>query len=120
MSDEEALAFGFELVSSIMPILILSLVWWLVTLLPNLALEVRRYRDAGFHWAFIFFNLGLLVGFIPVLGWLISLGCQIARLVLLVQPSKAELDNYSIQDESLQLDTSEDSEEDPLSKYFEG
>ncbi|MFC5630445.1 MULTISPECIES: DUF805 domain-containing protein [Streptococcus] len=89
MSNEESVVFAFEMFSSIVPILIIFIIWWLATLIPNLALEVRRYRDAGLSWAFIFLNLGALLAFVPVIGWLVSLGFHIARLVLLVQPSKA-------------------------------
>lgn len=90
MTDEESLTFALSMISSIAPIALISLIWFLVTLIPNLALEVRRYRDAGLSWAFIFLNLGMLVSIIPFFGWLIFLGCNIARLVLLVQPSKVE------------------------------
>ena len=41
---------------------------------PSLAVKVRRLRDAGFHWAFIFLH------FVPVGG--------LALLVLLAMPSK--------------------------------
>ena len=43
-------------------------------LLPTLALKIRRLRDGGFHWAFIFLY------FVPMGG--------IALLVLLAMPSK--------------------------------
>ncbi|WP_373808363.1 DUF805 domain-containing protein [Streptococcus ferus] len=33
------------------------IVFSLATLVPNLAIAVRRLRDAGFHWGFIFLNL---------------------------------------------------------------
>ena len=41
---------------------------------PSLAVKVRRLRDAGFHWAFIFLH------FVPMGG--------LALLVLLAMPSK--------------------------------
>ena len=41
---------------------------------PSLAVKVRRLRDAGFHWAFIFLQ------FVPMGG--------LALLVLLAMPSK--------------------------------
>ena len=41
---------------------------------PSLAVKVRRLRDAGFHWAFIFLH------FVPMGG--------IALLVLLAMPTK--------------------------------
>ena len=47
----------------------------LLLLLPTLALKVRRLRDGGFHWAFIFLH------FVPMVG-------RLALLVLLAMPSK--------------------------------
>ena len=35
----------------------LALIYSFAIIVPSLALEVRRLRDANFHWAFIFFNL---------------------------------------------------------------
>ena len=54
---------------------IIYMIFGLALILPMLALTVRRLRDAGFHWAFIF------VGCIPMVG-------GIALLVLLAMPSK--------------------------------
>ena len=42
---------------------------------PSLAVKVRRLRDGGFHWAFIFLH------FVPMVG-------RFALLVLLAMPSK--------------------------------
>ena len=47
----------------------------LLLLLPTLALRIRRLRDGGFHWAFIFLH------FVPMVG-------RFALLVLLAMPSK--------------------------------
>ena len=47
----------------------------LLLLLPTLALKIRRLRDGGFHWAFIFLH------FVPMVG-------RLALLVLLAMPSK--------------------------------
>ena len=47
----------------------------LLLLLPTLALRIRRLRDGGFHWAFIFLY------FVPMVG-------RLALLVLLAMPSK--------------------------------
>ena len=47
----------------------------LLLLLPTLALKVRRLRDGGFHWAFIFLH------FVPMVG-------RLALLVLLAMPTK--------------------------------
>ena len=46
----------------------------LLLLLPTLALKIRRLRDGGFHWAFIFLY------FVPM--------GVFALLVLLAMPSK--------------------------------
>ncbi len=49
---------------------------------PNLAIIVRRLRDAGYHWAFLFpVCWSFLLSFIPVLNiiaGLVSLPCSIA------------------------------------------
>lgn len=44
----------------------------LATLLPGIAIAVRRLRDAGRHWTWIF------IGLIPLVGpiWLIVLLCK--------------------------------------------
>ena len=47
----------------------------IVLFTPSLAVKVRRLRDAGFHWAFIFLH------FVPMVG-------RFALLVLLAMPSK--------------------------------
>lgn len=54
----------------------LSGVWFFATLLPYLAMGVRRLRDAGLPWGLMF--LGLL----PVLG-------TIVLIVLWLQPTKS-------------------------------
>ena len=51
----------------------------LVEFVPLLALIVRRLRDAGFHWAFIF------IGLVPIVG-------AIALIVMLAWPSKKDED----------------------------
>lgn len=53
---------------------IVALVWSLGVLLPTLAVSVRRLRDAGYHWAWIFIQL------VPLVGWIVL-------LVLCAQPS---------------------------------
>lgn len=45
--------------------------------IPSIALQVRRLRDAGFHWALIFLR------YAPVIG-------DIVLLVLFCQPTKVE------------------------------
>ena len=73
-------------------IMFLLTIYWLATIVPQLAITVRRLRDAGFHWAFIFLGVGpTIASFIPVLNILaalVSLPCSIALIVLLCQASK--------------------------------
>lgn len=73
-------------------IMFLLTIYWLATIVPYLAITVRRLRDAGFHWAFIFLGVGpTIASFIPVLNILaalVSLPCGIAMIVLLCQASK--------------------------------
>ncbi|WP_313963686.1 DUF805 domain-containing protein [uncultured Streptococcus sp.] len=73
-------------------IMFLLAIYGLATIVPHLAITVRRLRDAGFHWAFIFLGVGpSIASFIPVLNILaalVSLPCSIALIVLLCQASK--------------------------------
>ena len=63
-------------------VVIIYAVFYLAILVPTLALSVRRLRDAGFHWAFIFLR------FAPMGG--------IALLILFAMPTKEiEVVNYS-------------------------
>jgi len=63
-------------------VVIIYAIFYLATLVPTLALSVRRLRDAGFHWAFIFLR------FAPMGG--------IALLILHAMPTKeTEVVNYS-------------------------
>ena len=55
-------------------VVIIYAVFYLAILVPTLALSVRRLRDAGFHWAFIFLR------FAPMGG--------IALLILHAMPTK--------------------------------
>ena len=55
----------------------LGIIFALAVIVPGVAIEVRRLRDAGFKWPFIF------LGFIPVIG-------QIALIVMLCKPSVAD------------------------------
>ena len=63
----------------------------IVLFTPSLAVKVRRLRDAGFHWAFIFLH------FVPMGG--------IALLVLLAMPTK-EVEIVTI-DRSEEVETEE-------------
>ncbi|WP_166870900.1 DUF805 domain-containing protein [Salinibacterium sp. ZJ450] len=48
--------------------------WSLVVFLPSLAVSVRRLRDSGRHWGWLFIVL------VPVVGWIIL-------IVMFCQPS---------------------------------
>ena len=75
-SASEAIFMVFGLVA------IIYAVFYLAILVPTLAISVRRLRDAGFHWAFIFLR------FVPMGG--------IALLILFAMPTKeTEVVNYS-------------------------
>ena len=67
-SASEATFMFFGLVA------IIYAVFYLAILVPTIALSVRRLRDAGFHWAFIF------LAFAPMGGFIL--------LVLLAMPTK--------------------------------
>lgn len=63
-------------------VVIIYAVFFLSILVPTLALSVRRLRDAGFHWAFIFLR------FAPMGG--------IALMILHAMPTKeTKVVNYS-------------------------
>ena len=63
-------------------VVIFYVIFFLAILVPTLALSVRRLRDAGFHWAFIFLR------FAPMGG--------IALLILHAMPTKeTKVVNYS-------------------------
>ena len=75
-SASEATFMVFGLVA------IIYAVFYLAILVPTIALSVRRLRDAGFHWAFIFLR------FAPMGG--------LALLILFAMPTKeTEVVNYS-------------------------
>lgn len=65
------------LLASILHISALTTIYTAATLIPGLALVIRRLRDAGKHWAWYFIN------FVPLVG-------QIVILVFLCQPSVAQ------------------------------
>ncbi|VUX06603.1 Uncharacterised protein [Streptococcus constellatus] len=73
-------------------IVILLSIFWVATLVPNLAIIVRRLRDAGYHWAFIFLYVApallMWVPLLNILAALATLPCSIALIVLLCMPTK--------------------------------
>ena len=56
---------------------LLAMVYFFATYIPSIALQVRRLRDAGFHWALIFIRFASVIG-------------DIVLLVLSCQPTKVE------------------------------
>ena len=56
---------------------VISLILLLIFFAYGIALTVRRLRDAGYNWPYIF------VAFIPFVGWIIL-------IVLLCKPTKVE------------------------------
>ena len=57
------IGFVVGIITGLVPILgIISSLYTLAALVPGVALTVRRLRDAGQHWAWIFINLIPLVG----------------------------------------------------------
>ncbi len=58
-------------------ILLIFFAYGIAAFLPSIALTVRRLRDAGYNWPYIF------VTFIPLVGWIIL-------IVLLCKPTKVE------------------------------
>lgn len=58
-------------------LLLIFFAYSIAAFLPSIALTVRRLRDAGYNWPYIF------VTFIPFVGWIIL-------IVLLCKPTKVE------------------------------
>ena len=63
----------------------LMVVYYIAILLPSLAIQVRRLRDGGYHWALLFL-------------YLVPLFCRLILFIFYCQPTKYELvsnDSYS-------------------------
>ena len=56
---------------------LLVMTYFFASFIPSIALQVRRLRDAGFHWALIFLRFASFIG-------------DIVLLVLCCQPTKVE------------------------------
>ena len=88
MVDE--ISSGLFAISVILFLIII--VFCIAAVLPCIAIAVRRLRDAGYHWAFIFLYAGpillMWVPFLNILGALAMLPCSIALIVLLCMPTK--------------------------------
>ena len=73
-------------------ILSLYIILFMVLFIPSLALKVRRLRDAGLHWAFIFFELIPLLAILSGFVFLPLLSLDgVILLILLALPTR-ELD----------------------------
>lgn len=73
-----AVSFVLGLIAGLIPVLtFVGGIYTLALIIPSLAIMIRRLRDAGKNWAWIFIAL------IPLAG-------QIVLLVFLCQPSVAE------------------------------
>ena len=66
--------FIVSFVLSLIGVEVLISVYSLATLIPTLSIAVRRLRDAGKGWGWLFINL------VPLVGWIIF-------IVLLCKPS---------------------------------
>ena len=65
------------------------IILFMVLFIPRLALKVRRLRDAGLHWAFIFFELIPLLAILSGFIFLPVLSLEgVTLLILLAMPSK--------------------------------
>ena len=90
-------------------ILSLYIILFMVLFIPRLALKVRRLRDAGLHWAFIFFELIPLLAILSGFIFLPVLSLEgVILLILLALPTKevvATTDEIrDVQDEALPFD----------------
>ena len=82
VSIDDSVSEATFMVLDLVVIIYIYAIFYLAILVPTLALSVRRLRDAGFHWAFIFLR------FVPMGG--------IALLILHAMPTKeTEVVNYS-------------------------
>ena len=70
-------------------ILSFYIIFYLVIFIPSIALRVRRLRDAGLHWAFIFFELIPLLAILSGFIFLPVLSLEgVTLLILLAMPTK--------------------------------
>ena len=57
---------------------LLVMTYFPASFIPSIALQVRRLRDAGYHWALIFLRFAFVIG-------------GIVLLILFCQPTKVEV-----------------------------
>ncbi|EMB88022.1 hypothetical protein SMU57_08178 [Streptococcus mutans NMT4863] len=92
-SGEESVLSVYSI--DVIILFIIIVLFSLAILLPNLAISIRRLRDAGFHWSLIFVPIGAalfsFLGLIPFLRAIVSIIVWFALIfyyILLCQPSK--------------------------------
>lgn len=71
------ITIALSFVAGLVGLRIIATIYGLALLIPSIAAAVRRLRDAGFN------PLLVLIGLIPVIGWIVL-------IVLLAQPSKPQ------------------------------
>ena len=92
-SGEESVLSVYSI--DVIILFVIIVLFSLAILLPNLAISIRRLRDAGFHWSLIFVPIGAVLfsflGLIPFLRAIVSIIVWFALIfyyILLCQPSK--------------------------------
>ena len=70
---------------------ILSLIFWLIIFIPNLAVSVRRLHDRNLSgWLVLIGLVSAVVGnLIPLIGWMIALAGSLVMVVLFLLPGTA-------------------------------
>ena len=66
----------------------------LLLLLPTLVLKIRRLRDGGFHWAFIFLHFVPMVGRFALLV-LLAMPGRVVEIVTINRPKEVESEEVS-------------------------
>ena len=65
----------YHIILNILYLLVMT--YFPASFIPSIAIQVRRLRDAGYHWALIFLRFAFVIG-------------DIVLLVLFCQPTKVE------------------------------
>ena len=65
----------YHIILNILSLLVMT--YFPASFIPSIAIQVRRLRDAGYHWALIFLRFAFVIG-------------DIVLLVLFCQPTKVE------------------------------
>ena len=66
----------YHIILNILYLLVMT--YFPASFIPSIAIQVRRLRDAGYHWALIFLRFAFVIG-------------DIVLLVLFCQPTKVEV-----------------------------